>query len=35
MPKIAVCGAFKIGVDNRDPKMPPFDIVKFHLASLQ
>ena len=27
MPSIAVCGAFKIGVDNKDPKTPPFEIV--------
>ena len=28
MPKIAVCGALRIGVDNNDPKIPPLETVK-------
>ena len=27
IPKIAVCGAFNIGVDSNDPKTPPLEIV--------
>ena len=28
MPKIAVCGALRMGVDNNDPKIPPLETVK-------
>ena len=27
MPRIALCGEFTIGVDNSEPKVPPFVIV--------